>query len=327
EALPGARSATLSNSGLLSPFGTTSGVTLPGDVRRVDEHPPCWALSVGPRFFETMKMPILAGREFGPQDERPAPQDNQSAQNSQPRHVVINQMMARYFFGDENPIGKRLILEDQQELEIIGVAKGAKYRSLREPATHTFYLYYFERPRPRNMTLYLRTGGDPIDYAATVQRLVREIDPQLQIVELRTMTDLVDESLMNERFIAQTASAFSLFALLLACVGLYGVMSYAVTRRTNEIGIRMALGATVHDVVRLVMRDVSLLVVLGVAIGMTAAVATTRFVSTMLFGLTPTDPLTLTLATLMMIGVAALAGYLPARRAARVDPMIALRHD
>jgi predicted permease len=327
EALPGARSATLSNSGLLSPFGTISGVTLPGDARKVYEHPPCWALSVGPRFFETMKMPILVGREFGPQDERPAPQDNQSAQNSQTRRVVINQMMARYFFGDENPIGKRLILEGQQELEIIGVAKGAKYRSLREPATHTFYLYYFEQPRPRNMTLYLRTGGDPIDYAATVQRLVREIDPQLQVVELRTMTDLVDESLMQERFIAQTASAFSLFALLLACVGLYGVMAYAVARRTNEIGIRIALGALPANVVRMVMREVLLLIALGLGVGLAAAMATTRLVGALLFGLTPTDPLTVALATLLMIVVAALAGYVPARRASRIDPMVALRYE
>ncbi len=327
EALPGARSAALSNSGLLSPFGTLTGVTLPGDARRADEHPPCWTLSVGPRFFETMKMPILAGREFGPQDERPASQDNQSASNAQPRHVVINQMMARYFFGDENPIGKRLILEQQQELEIIGVAKGAKYRSLREPATHTFYLSYFEQPTPRNMTLYLRTVGDPIDYAATVQRLVREIDPQLQVVELRTMTDVVNESLMNERFIAQTASAFSLFALLLACVGLYGVMSYAVARRTNEIGIRIALGALPANVVRMVMREVSLLIALGVGVGLAAAMATTRLVGALLFELSPTDPLTIALATLMMIAVAALAGYLPARRASRIDPMVALRYE
>src|SRR5262249_23706334 len=233
------------------------------------------------------KMPILAGREFGPQDERPAPPGNQSAANAPPLHAVINQKMARYFFGDENPVGKRFITSGQ-EIEIIGVAKGAKYTSLREPASHTFYLYYFEQPTSSDMTLHLRTGGDPIDYAATVQRLVREIDPQLQVVGLRTMTDVVNESLMQERFIAQTASAFSLFALLLACVGLYGVMSYAVTRRTNEIGIRMALGATVHDVTRLVMREVALLVVLGVGIGMTAALATTRFISTLLFGLEPT---------------------------------------
>jgi predicted permease len=325
EALPGARSATLSDSGLLSPYGTISGLTLPGDSKMAHEHPLCWALSVGPRFFETMKTPILGGREFGPQDESPATQDNQSTSNAQRGHVIINQKMARYFFGDENPVGKRLIGEGG-ELEIIGVAKGAKYATLREPGPHTFYLYYFERPQ-KNMTLYLRTVGAPIDYAGTIQRLVREIDPQLQVVELRTMTDVVNESLMNERFVAQTASAFSLFALLLACVGLYGVMSYAVSRRTNEIGIRMALGALPGNVVRIVMREALLLVVLGVGIGLAAAKATTRLVSTLLFDLTPTDPLTIALATILMIVVAALASYLPARRASRIDPLEALRYE
>jgi predicted permease len=327
EALPGARSATLSNYRLLSIDGIIMNVTIPGDARRAEENPPCQFLRVGPRFFETMKMPILAGREFGPQDERLSPPGNQSRSNPQPLRAIINQKMARYYFGDENPVGKRLISNGAGEIEIIGVAKGAKYTSLREPAPHTFYLYHFEQPTQSDMTFHLRTGGDLIDYMGTIQRLVREIDPRLQVVDLRTMTDVVDESLLHDRFIAHTASAFSLFALLLACIGLYGVMSYAVTRRTNEIGIRIALGATVHDVVQLVMREAMLLVVLGVVIGMMAAVATTRFVSAMLFGMTPTDPLTLTLATLLMIGVAALAGYLPARRAARVDPMIALRHD
>jgi predicted permease len=325
EALPGARSATLSDYGLLSPYGTLSGVTLPGDTKQVYEHPICRALSVGPRFFETMKMPILVGREFGPQDESPATQDNQSNSNAQRGHIIINQKMARYFFGDENPVGKRLIL-GRQELEIIGVAKGAKYASLREPAPHTFYLYYFEQPE-KNMTLHLRTVGSPIDYAGTIQRIVREIDPQLQVVELRTMTDVVNESLMNERFVAQTASAFSVFALLLACVGLYGVMSYAVSRRTNEIGIRMALGALPGNVVRIVMREALLLVVLGVGIGLAAAKATTRLVSGLLFDLTPTDPLTIALATILMIVVAALASYLPARRASHIDPLEALRYE
>jgi len=327
EALPGVRSATLSNFGLLNPAGILMEATIPGGAKRPEENPPCQFQRVGPRFFETMKMPILAGREFGPQDERPSPPSDQSSSKPRPLHAVINQKMARYYFGDENPVGKRLISSGPGEIEIIGVAKGAKYTSLREPAPHTFYLYYFGQPTPSDMTLHLRTGGDAIDYVGTIQRLVREIDPQLQVMDLRTMTNVVDESLMHERFIAQTASAFSLFALLLACVGLYGVMSYAVTRRTNEIGVRMALGATAHDVTRLVMREVALLVVLGVVIGMTAAVATTRFVSAMLFNLEPTDPLTLTMATSLMICVAALAGYLPARRAAQVDPMIALRHE
>ena len=144
------------------------------------------------------------------------------------------------------------------------------------------------------------------------------------------MRDAINDSLMQERFIAQTASAFSLFALLLACIGLYGVMSYAVTRRTSEIGIRMALGAQVRDIVWLVMREVLLLVALGIGIGLAAALATTRLASTLfalLFGLAPSDSLTITLATLLLIGVAALAGYIPALRASRVDPLLALRNE
>ncbi|MBO0861127.1 MAG: FtsX-like permease family protein, partial [Chloracidobacterium sp.] len=211
--------------------------------------------------------------------------------------------------------------------EIIGVAKGDRYTSLREPAARVFYLYYFEQPDQSDMTFQLRASSGAIDYAATIYRLAREIDPQLQVINLRTMADVVNATLINERFVAQTAGAFSLFALLLSCVGLYGVMSYAVTRRTNEIGIRMALGALPGNVVRIVMRESLLLVVLGVGIGLAAAAATTRLASTLLFGLTPTDPLTITLATLLMIGVAALAGFLPARRASRIDPMVALRYE
>jgi len=281
-----------------------------------------------------MKMPILAGRDFGPQDERPAPPVDQPVMNAArntvpapPLHAVINQTMARYFFGNENPVGKRFREESGQEIEIIGVVKGARYVNLREQSPRTYYLYYLEQHTPSDMTFQLRTDGDAIDLTATIQRLVREIDPQLQVVDLRTMTDLVEESLTQERFIAQLISAFSLFALLLACVGLYGVMSYAVARRTNEIGIRIALGALPSNVVRMVMREALLLVALGLGFGLTAALAATRLVGALLFGLEPFDPLTIALATLLMIGVAALAGYLPARRASRIDPMVALRYE
>jgi len=141
------------------------------------------------------------------------------------------------------------------------------------------------------------------------------------------MDDVVNESLAQERFIAQLAGFFSLFALLLACIGLYGIMSYAVTRRTSEIGIRMALGARSADVIRLVMKETMLLVVIGIALGLSAALATTRLISTLLYGLTPNDPLTTAVAVLLLIGMAALAGYLPARRASHVDPMVALRYE
>jgi predicted permease len=338
ETLPGARSATLSNVSPLAGGIFINRVGVPGYTPGPDENMNCNLLIVGQRFFETMKMPLLAGRDFGPQDERASPatpfgdaSPNRAAniQSPAPISAVINQTMARYFFGDENPIGKRFSqLGDDSPIEIIGVVKDAKYRNLREQAPRTYYLYYFQFPLQFGMTpFHLRTNGDATPYAAPIQRLVREIDPQLRVVELQTMEDVVNDTLVQERFIAQVAGAFSLFALLLACVGLYGVMSYAVSRRTNEIGVRIALGAQRRDVVWLVMREVALLVALGAGAGLAAAMATTRLVSALLFDLTPNDPTTIAPATLLMIGVAALAGYLPARRAARVDPMIALRHE
>jgi ABC-type antimicrobial peptide transport system permease subunit len=156
---------------------------------------------------------------------------------------------------------------------------------------------------------------------------VRELDPQVQVVNLRTMNEVVDRSLLQERFVAQLGGFFSLFALLLASIGLFGVMSYATARRTREIGIRMALGARATDVIRLVLHETILLVAVGVIIGLGAAFATTRLVASLLFGIGPTDPLTIALVTLLMFAVTTLAGYLPARRASHVDPMIALRYE
>jgi predicted permease len=340
EALPGARSATLSILAPLTGGTLLSRVSVPGYSSGPDENMACNILLVGPRYFETMKMPLLAGRDFGPREDQPAaPEQDDAASPNTPDtaagdrppsilSAVINQSMARYFFGNENPIGKRFNWDDgRRRIEIIGVVKDAKFTNLREKPPRTFYLYYFQAPIPFPLTIHLRTDGDPASYVATIQRLVKEIDPQLQVVELQTMSEAVNETLVQERFVAQLGGAFSLFALLLACVGLYGVMAYAVARRTNEIGVRMALGAQRSDVVWLVMREVSLLVALGAGAGLAAAMATTRLISTLLFNLTPNDPTTIALATLLMIGVAALAGYLPARRAARVDPLVALRHE
>src|SRR5262245_53815955 len=341
EALPGARSATLTT--MVTPLTggvLLSRVSVPGYNPAPDENMNCNILVVGPRFFETMKMPLLAGRDFGPRVNDPAPLEQgtaaspntpDTAADDRPPatlSAVINQSMARYFFGNENPIGKLFNWDDgRRRIEIIGVVRDAKFTNLREQPPRTFYLYYFQAPIPFNLVIHLRTVGDPASYAATIQRVVREIDPQLQVVELQTMSEAVNETLVQERFVAQLGGAFSLFALLLACVGLYGVMSYAAARRTSEIGVRMALGAQRSDVVWLMMREVSLLVALGVGVGLAAAMATTRLVSALLFDLTPNDPTTIALATLLMIGVAALAGYLPARRAAQVDPLVALRHE
>ncbi|MBO0862762.1 MAG: ABC transporter permease [Chloracidobacterium sp.] len=284
ESLPGAQSATLSNYSLLEGAIVKTGVSIPGYTPPPDKNMSSMTITVGPRFFETMKMPILAGRDFGPQDEPPlAPPKNASAATgpkspaeAPPLSAVVNQAMARYFFGDENPVGKHFIGSGQM-IEIIGVTRDSKHVNLREQPQRVFYLYFFQQPWQDIPTFQLRVSGQTVDYTAMIERLARELDPQAPAVGLRMMRDWVDDSLTEERFIAQLGSAFSLFALLLACVGLYGMMSYTVARRTNEIGIRMALGAQRSDVVRLVIGETLWLVGIGVVIGLGAALAATRW--------------------------------------------------
>ncbi|HTF37984.1 MAG TPA: ABC transporter permease, partial [Blastocatellia bacterium] len=350
EALPGARSASLLIFPLLSGSNITNRIAVPGYVPQTPEDPVCHQLLVGSKFFETMGITLLSGRDFTADDER-QPQlsgtdvGKDSTQTTPPPAtpvvVLINQAMARQFFPNEDPIGKRFTFESgsadnlpgrialavSPTFEVIGVVKDAKYSTLREPAPKTFYSFYFQRPGENAMMFQLRTFGDESGLGATIQRTLRELSPALHVVGFQTMNDLVDESLTQERFIAQIAGFFSLFALLLASVGLYGIMSHNVTRRTNEIGIRMALGALRTDVIWMVMRETMMMVAIGVVIGLGAALATTRFVESMLFGLRATDPVTIALAILVMLGVAAAAGYLPARRASSVDPMIALRYE
>src|SRR6266542_956676 len=342
ESLPGARSASLSHVGLLSGSRTTNNIEVEGYAHRPDEDMKCYQLWVGPKFFTTMGIPLLEGRDFSPQELRPLAglPDNEPAagqppqpQLSAPLAAVINQTMARYFFGEQNPLGRRFRFREGPlkdiPVEIIGLAKDAKYEDLREPTRRTFYLSYFQWPRERadratEQRMLLRASGDSSATAAAIQRSVRELDSQIQALDLQTMNDVVDEALTLERFVAQLSGFFSLCALLLAAIGLYGVMSYTSARRTQEIGIRMALGARSLDVIRLTLREALVLVLAGVAIGLSAAFAATRLVTSLLFGLTATDPLTITLAALVMLTTALVACWIPAWRATKVDPMIAL---
>src|SRR5262245_57710359 len=344
EALPGARAASLSSFSLLSGAGMNGNIVVEGYANQPDEDMDCHRLWVGPKYFATMGIPMLQGRDFGPQELQPQGglTDEQQASSepaprqpgatpSVPMSAVINQTMARYFFRGANPLGRRFHLRrgplQDIPIEVIGVVKDAKYYNLRERTPRAFYLSFFQRPRDGMAgTILLRSFADPASAATAVHRAVRELDPQVQALNFRTMNEMVDRSLMQERFVAQLAVFFSLFALLLASIGLYGVMSYATARRTREIGIRMALGARAPDVIRLVLGETMLLVGAGVVIGLCMAFAATRLVSSLLFDLSPTDPLTIALAALLMLAVATLAGYMPARRAARVDPMVAL-HD
>ncbi|HEY6400918.1 MAG TPA: FtsX-like permease family protein, partial [Blastocatellia bacterium] len=202
------------------------------------------------------------------------------------------------------------------------------YYNLREQTPRAYYLSFFQRPREGQAgTMLMRSFADPASATAAIQRAVREVDPQTQVVNLRTLNDVVDVSLMQERFVAQLGGFFSLFALLLTAIGLYGLISYATARRTREIGIRIALGARTADVIRLALREAMLLVSVGVVIGLGAAFAGVRLVESMLFGLGPNDPLTIALAALLMLIVAALACWIPVRRATKVDPMTVLRSE
>jgi len=319
SALPGVRSASLASATPIGGGGDVRRLVVPGFNHRPEVDDRIGVNWVGPQLFATLGMRLLAGRDFGPQDRENAP-----------RVAVISEDVARYYFPNENPIGKQITVSRPPaggEFEVIGVVNDANYSGPREGSMRMAYLPYWQSPPRPLMKFTLRTAGDPAGLVSAVRHQVQAVVPEIPLTDVKTLETMVDEALAQERLVATLSGFFGLLALLLACVGLYGVVAYAASRRTQEIGIRMALGARKWDVIGLVMRETMLLVVLGLLIGLAAAVATTRLIAGLLFGLTPTDPLTMALATLLLIAVAALAGWLPARRASRVDPMAALRHE
>jgi predicted permease len=275
---------------------------------------------VGPDYFTTMGITLLEGRGFGPYDTEKS------------RAVaVISELMARRFFPNGSPLGRRFGItgpESTEQFEIIGVVKDAKIISLREEPQPMAYYSHSQvgMAFPVN-NLVVRFSGSPDAVIPQVRRAIHEVNRSLPIDRVTSLSEHIGLSLAQPKLVAQLATFFSLLALLLGCVGLYGVLSYAVARRTNEIGIRMALGAQRGDVLWLMLRESLALVVAGVVIGLLASLAATRAVSTMLFGLKPHDPLTIAAATLLLLVAGVLASYLPARRAALVDPLVALREE
>ncbi len=317
-ALPGVKSATYTNSMPLEPkpYGKEEGeVEVPGSHSPPNEKPTALMHPITPQFFATFGIPLLRGRDFNWQD----------SVGREFKVVIVNDRFARYFFGNENPLGKRISVASF-EFEIVGVVGNARLTSLKETMSRTVYYPAFTALLA-NQRLCVRAAGDTGALIAAIRNEVRRLDPNLPVYNIKSFADQIDESISRERLIALLSSFFGLFALLLAGLGLYGVMAYAVARRTREIGIRMALGAQAGNVLWLALRETLLLVSIGVAIGLPAALAATRLTRGMLFGLTENDPLTIALATLVMMAIAAMAGYLPARRAAQVDPMMVLRQE
>jgi predicted permease len=315
RAIPGVRSVSWSNISLMSGGGFSTGMFVQGRTYARGQREGISGIGVSPTFFETMEIPLLSGRGFTARDTQDAP-----------RVAVINEAAARKFFPNESPIGRRIgsTVESSGRDEIVGILRDAKYNGLREPAVPTKYTSFPQGFQGR-ATFEIRTAGDPLASVAAVRDAVRQVDSTLPLTNVMTQLEEVEGRFQQEKVFAQAYTLFGGLALLVASIGLFGVMSYSVARRTNEIGIRMTLGARTRDVMGLVMRESMVLVAAGVAIGIGAAIAASRLVKSLLFGLTPTDPLAMTGAIGTMILVSALAGYLPARRASRVDPMVALR--
>jgi predicted permease len=273
---------------------------------------------VGPGYFATMGIPLVRGREFSERDTLGAP-----------RVAIINETMAKYFFGDTNPIGRRFGVGRASEtnIEIVGVVKDVRSLQLRQTAARFAYLPYQQDESVTQLTFYVRASGEEAAAAGAIRQAVRRIDPNLPVFDLKSMETQVAESLFVERMVAGLSVAFGALATLLAAIGLYGVMSYAVARRTREIGIRMALGAERGRVLWLVLKEVALLAVIGVTAGLLIAFYVGRQVESQLFGLSPTDPASLAGAVGLLLTVALLAGFIPARRATRIDPLVALRTE
>ena len=275
---------------------------------------------VGPDYFRTLQVPLLAGREFDARDRDGAP-----------LVVVVNEAFARKFFDGANPVGRRFWVaaspgDPDTRYEIVGLVRNTKYEDLREDFQPIAYYAAAQDEGGTGAEVLIRSRVPQAETVSAVTRALNEINPAIT-VSFQGFKLLIEGTILRERLMATLSGFFGLLALLLACIGLYGILSYGVASRTNEIGIRMALGAGRRDVFWLILREAFLLVIAGVAVGVPIIFAVTRLASSLLFGLTPTDPVSLFSAALLMLAVALVAGYLPSRRATRVDPLVALRYE
>jgi predicted permease len=320
ESIPGVRAATFSRVALLAGVRSNRRITAPGYT------PPPGASMIfnlnglAPNFLAAMEIPLVLGRGFTDHDA-----------GAGPKVAIVNQAFARKIFGDENPVGRRLGFSSAPvagatEIEIVGVARDAKYTGLRETAPPTIYVPATQMPE--GVANYcVRTAGDPAAIFPAIRAAVSGLDPTLPVINLRTHEEQIARINSEELLFARLSGFFGFVALTLACVGLYGLMSFLVLHRTGEIGLRMALGALPGQALRMILRESLALVGVGVAIGLPATYGGSRFIQSMLFGLSPADPLTYGSVALILIVVALLAALLPARRAAQVEPMVALRSE
>jgi len=319
RALPGVESA--AETSLVPLSGSASGNTVWMEGAGARDGAGSSFSGVGPDYFKTMGTPLVAGRDF---DDRDTP--------TSPKVAIVNEAFARRIAGNANPVGRRFWVEvtptDPERLyEIVGLVRDTKYRDLREDFGPIAFFPASQDPHPGpHGQFVIRASLPPAAVFAAVKQVFGEVSPEINM-SFRVLRTMIQGSLLRERLMATLSGLFGVLALALACIGLYGVMSYSVAGRTHEIGIRLALGAERRDVLWLILREALLLVLIGVAVGVPAVLAAARLAASLLYGLTPSDPVSIGLAALLLLAVAAAAGYLPARRATKVDPMVSLRYE
>jgi predicted permease len=312
--LPGVQSASLSSEALVSGSSSITRVTPRGRASR-GQRDRAWVNDVGAAFFDTMGIPILHGRGLGPQDRAGAV-----------RVAVVNQQFVRTFFPGQDPIGQTFSHGDQV-CEIVGIAADARYDRINQPMPPTFYRPFAQAEDLGSMTFEVRTTLETAALLEMVRGAVRSIDKDVPVFDVRTQLEQIDATLSQQRLFAALTSAFGLLALLLASVGIYGVIAGSVASRIGEIGVRMALGAGRRQVLSMILRETVSLAGAGVIAGVAAAAAAARYVASFLYDVRPFDPITALTAVLLMLAVALLAGWWPASLASRLDPMQALRHE
>jgi len=316
RALPGVKAASLATDSPISGGWDRLGIVVEGYTPREGERMSTDATWVSSDYFKALEVPFVLGRDFDEHDR-----------TGTPKVVIVNEKMAKHFFGTINVLGKKIGTDDVPDRTIIGVVKDAQYVNLREDRRRHFYLPTSQESQLTGLTLHVKTSTEPAIVAEQLRAQLKAIDPHLPLYNLKTLSAEIDESLVQERLVTWLSAAFGLLATLLTALGLYGVLTFSVARRTREIGIRVALGAQRRDVFRLIMIRGVVLVVVGVAVGLAASVAFSRLLSALLFGVTPNSVGTLAAVSAGLIAVALLACYLPARRATKVDPLVALRYE
>ena len=320
QALPGIRAATLMAYAPFIGWSSNNSVAIEGAAQKLS-NVTVRSQTIGPDFFSTMGIPIILGRGI-----------NRSDTTASPMVAVVDENFAKKFFPGENPVGHRFTrgstFDPKDTVEIVGVSKPAELTDVHAKLRPKAYYAYAQIPKYLDMMYFeVRTQGPPATVISELRDTVRQADPALPLINLKTQTQETAEALSQEELFARLTTVFGLLALLLAMIGLYGTLAYSVTRKTHEIGIRMALGAKPVDVLGMVIRQGITLALIGVAIGVVAALGITRLISSVIYGVTPYDPVTFVTVAILLVLVAAIACYIPARRAMKVDPMVALRYE